>query len=351
MNSMNDVKRLKPGSSEVEVDLSVDLESSNINSDVSNNLKYTKQTLSTTWKPPAANGCAVGLLMGDNLHLHPLHAVVQLRPSRHYINSGGAEKENVAMSNQNNHMEPSTSGADKVLQLLEQAGFLSSDVSSRYFQQMATQENSTINFELSLYDYIATLCPGVSHDALAKGPSKRYLLSLPVEKRLETLLIDGPTLHRFSAIKHFAPEYSNDELLSFLQQHAQLLQGYWVPKSRLLSPKGGPDSLARNYVLVLFNKRLKVMSADVLIKKGELANRVKNFLMQFALETKDLKGVSYWKFKELPDVSFIKKFPNVVKQQEEIFKILDKEVSSEVEKYKSSKSVVRKSGVKNAHVR
>ncbi|MCI28875.1 DNA-directed RNA polymerase III subunit RPC5, partial [Trifolium medium] len=95
-----------------------------------------------------------------------------------------------------------------------------------------------------------------------------YLLSLPVEKRLETLLIDGPTLHRFSAIKHFAPEYSNDELLSFLQQHAQLLQGYWVPKSRLLYPKGGPESLARNYVLVLFNKRLKVMSADVLIKKG-----------------------------------------------------------------------------------
>jgi DNA-directed RNA polymerase-3 subunit RPC5 len=172
-----------------------------------------------------------------------------------------------------------------------------------------------------------------------------------VEKRLETLLIDGPTLHRFSAIKHFATEYSNDELLSFLQQNAQLLQGYWVPKSRLLYPKGGPESLARNYVLVLFNKRLKVIPADVTIKKGELDTRVKHFLMQFAFETKDLKGVSYWKFKEVPDESFIKEFPNVVKQQEEIFKILDKEVSSEVEKHKPSKSVVRKGGVKNALVR
>ncbi|GAU15774.1 hypothetical protein TSUD_235900 [Trifolium subterraneum] len=149
--------RLKPDSSEVEVDLSVGFESSNIDSDVSNKLKYTKQTLSTTWKPPAANGCAAGLLMGDKLHLHPIHAVVQLRPSRHYLDSGGSEKKNVAMSN---------------------------------------------------------------------------------------------------------------------QQHAQLLHGYWVPKSSLLSPKGGAELLARNYVLVLFNKRLKVMSANVTIKKGEIGNRM-----------------------------------------------------------------------------
>jgi hypothetical protein len=34
------------------------------------------------------------------LHLHPIHAVVQLRPSRNYLDSGGSEKKNVAMSNQ-----------------------------------------------------------------------------------------------------------------------------------------------------------------------------------------------------------------------------------------------------------
>ncbi|GAU15800.1 hypothetical protein TSUD_236160 [Trifolium subterraneum] len=89
--------RLKPDSSEAEVDLSVDFESSNIDSDVSKKLKYTKQ-----------------------LHLHSIHAVVQLRPSQHYLDSGGSEKKNVAMSNQNNPMKPSTSNGDQVLQLLKQ---------------------------------------------------------------------------------------------------------------------------------------------------------------------------------------------------------------------------------------
>ncbi|GAU49663.1 hypothetical protein TSUD_91010 [Trifolium subterraneum] len=59
--------RLKPQTSEVELDLSVDLESSNIDGDNASTLNYTKHTVSTTWKPPPANSCAVGLLMGDKV--------------------------------------------------------------------------------------------------------------------------------------------------------------------------------------------------------------------------------------------------------------------------------------------
>ncbi|KAI5438994.1 uncharacterized protein LOC127120272 [Lathyrus oleraceus] len=342
--------RLKSESSEVEVDLSVDLESSNIDRDFSNKLNYTKETLSTTWKPPPANGCAVGLLMGDKLHLHPVHAVVQLRPSRHYLDSGGSEKKNAATSKkQNKPMNSSTeqkSEEDQCWIPLKYHG-CKSDISSRYFQQMVSQESSPINFEMNTYDYIATLCPGVSSNT-AKGPSKRYLLSLPVEKRLETLLIEGPPLHRFSAIKHFAPECSDDELLSFLQQHAQLLRGYWIPKGRLLYPNGGLELLARNYVIVMFHKSLKYMNDD-LRRLGRLANLVRTALTQFASEKFDLKDkVSYWKFKELPNESFIKEFPNIVKQQEEVCKILEQEVSAVVDsggKHRSNRSAVTNSGV------
>ncbi|CAK8539855.1 unnamed protein product [Lathyrus sativus] len=175
--------RLKPESSEVEVDLSVDLESSNTDSDFSNELKYTKQTLSTTWKPPPANGCAVGLLMGDKLHLHPVHAVVQLRPSRYYLDSGGSEKKNAATSKkQNKRMNSSTeqkSDDDQCWVPLKYHG-CKSDIPSSYFQQMVALESSPINFEMNTYDYIATLCPGVSSNTLAKGPSKRFLQSLPM---------------------------------------------------------------------------------------------------------------------------------------------------------------------------
>ncbi|MCI01350.1 DNA-directed RNA polymerase III subunit RPC5, partial [Trifolium medium] len=167
----------------------------------------------------------------------------------------------------------------------------------------------------------------------------------------------GPPLHRFSAIKHFAPEYSDDELLSFLQNHALLLRGYWVPKGKLLYPEGGIELLARNFVLVSFNKSLRVQSGELRKLGGELSNRVKYFLVQFALEKLDLKEREmYWKFKELPDDSFIKDFPIVVKQQEEIFKILEREVSAYVsvagkQKQKSIKNAVTNSGVNSALVR
>jgi DNA-directed RNA polymerase III subunit RPC5 len=103
-----------------------------------------------------------------------------------------------------------------------------------------------------------------------------------------------------------------------------------------LYPNGGVESLARSYVLVLFHKSLKVRFADVRI----WSDRVKHFLKQFALEQVDLKRVKYWKFKELSDESFIKEFPNVVIQQEEIFKILEEEVTKvvyDIGKHKPSK--------------
>ena len=87
---------------------------------------------------------------------------------------------------------------------------------------------------------------------------------------------------------------------------------------------------------------------------GELGNRMKQFVMQFALEKFDLKSKeNYWKFKELPDESFIKEFPIVVKKQEEIFKILENEVNGFIGTLggkKKLKSAITNSGVNNALV-
>lgn len=88
---------------------------------------------------------------------------------------------------------------------------------------------------------------------------------------------------------------------------------------------------------------------DDLRRLGRLANLVRTALTQFASEKFDLKDkVSYWKFKELPNESFIKEFPNIVKQQEEVCKILEQEVSAVVDsggKHRSNRSAVTNSGV------
>nr|KYP66734.1 DNA-directed RNA polymerase III subunit RPC5 [Cajanus cajan] len=333
--------RLKPSSSEVEIDLPIDLDSPNIDKEFANKYNYTKQTLSTKWKPSPANGCAVGLLMGDKLYLHPIHAVVQLRPSLQHLNSGVSKRKNIISAEANatvgSNEEKSIATSKKQVSFFWFLYYMqrwvplkyhtsNSDISSRYLQQMVVQESSPINFTMRADDYVDALCPGVSSNNLPKGPSKRDLLSLPIEERLKKMLESRP-LHRFSAIKHFAPEYSEEELLRFLQQHAVLIWGLWTAKSSLLYPHGGVETFSRDYALLLFSKNLKVQSSDVNVR-GEVGTHVKNFLKIFGLERYDLskstgQSVPHWKFRELPDESFKKQYPNIVEKQEELFKGLE----------------------------
>ncbi|KAK7381298.1 hypothetical protein VNO78_33880 [Psophocarpus tetragonolobus] len=363
--------RLKPKSSEVEVDLSIDLESDNIDREFADKYNIAKQTLSTSWKPSRTNGCAVGLLMGDKLHLHPIHAVVQLRPTLQHLNSSGSKRKNVISNGanatvkvegsngessnatskkQNKQKEPVVEQKSDVDECWVPLKYHSckSDISSSYLQEMVAQESSPINFTMSAHDYVTALCPGGSSNNLPRGPSKRYLLSLPVEERLKKMLESRP-LQRFSVIKHFAPEYSEKELLEFLQQHAILVWGLWTAKSSLLYPDGGVETLARDYALLLFSKNLKVQSSDVNVK-GELGTRVKNCLKIFGSEKSDDTSDPYWKFRELPDESFKKLYPNIVEKQEELFKGLEKQLSgfaSNVAKRKIGKNVVANQGVVN----
>ncbi|KAL4583471.1 hypothetical protein LXL04_008044 [Taraxacum kok-saghyz] len=57
--------RLKPKTAEVEVELSVQVDSENFDRDVGDEKAMKKQVLSTSWKPSKANGYAVGILVGN----------------------------------------------------------------------------------------------------------------------------------------------------------------------------------------------------------------------------------------------------------------------------------------------
>ncbi|KAI4327574.1 hypothetical protein L6164_020016 [Bauhinia variegata] len=346
--------RLKPASSEVEIDLSIDIESNNYDQDFGSRLNMTKQTLSTSWLPTCTKGYTIGLHMGDKLHLHPIHAVVQLRPSLQHINSGGSKRKNIVSTSSNATIKNEESNEEKPVtpvkkqnkpmgSSIEQKSDIDeywvclkyhgskSDISSRYLQQMASQQSSPISFTMSPYDYVTSLCPGVSNNSIkSKGPSVSSMLPLPVEERLKKLLIEGPPLHCFSATKHFAPEYSEEELLQFLQKHAILVQGLWAPKSALLSPRGGVENLARDQVLLLFSKNLKVQASQVNFK-GILGTHIKQFLNTFGEQrSEDWKStpqpVVYWKLREKPDVSFMKLYPNIVAKQQEALEAMEQNV-------------------------
>ncbi|KAE9465940.1 hypothetical protein C3L33_02102, partial [Rhododendron williamsianum] len=101
MNWMNDV-RIKPSRAEVEVDLSIDVNSKNYDTDAD------PRTLSSSMKPTHATGYAVGnssvkfyfvedlvFLFILQLHINPIRAVVQLRPSMEHLKSDGSKKKSV----------------------------------------------------------------------------------------------------------------------------------------------------------------------------------------------------------------------------------------------------------------
>ncbi|KAF8053785.1 hypothetical protein N665_1374s0006 [Sinapis alba] len=79
--------RVNPSTSQVEIDLSMDVHSTNYDLKFASELHMTKQTLATTWKPRPTLDYAIGVLSGDKLHLNPVRAVPQLRPSMKYLSS------------------------------------------------------------------------------------------------------------------------------------------------------------------------------------------------------------------------------------------------------------------------
>ncbi|KAH9711517.1 SIN-like family protein [Citrus sinensis] len=203
--------RVKPSTSEVEMDLSIDVDSNNWDSEKASRLSMPKQTLSTTWMPPQATGYAVGVLIGNKLHLNPIHAVVQLRTSMGFLKSGGSKwKNNVASeipvkledSNQDKSVG-SSKKQNKRMGSIEQRSNeeecwvplkyhgSKSDFSARYLQRMLVEENSPIHFTMNPYDYVSSLCPGAgSNNTKSKGPSRRFLLSMPLEERFKKLLCE-----------------------------------------------------------------------------------------------------------------------------------------------------------------
>ncbi|CAE6230837.1 unnamed protein product [Arabidopsis arenosa] len=314
--------RVNPSTSQVEIDLSMDVHSKNYDSNFG--LNMTKQTLKTTWKQPPTLDYAVGILSGDKLHLNPVHAVAQLRPSMQYLSSDGKKKqaesteESVGTSKkQNKGVQASTDQKpinEETWVALKYHG-LQSEYCSRYLNGMMANGNSSLDFNMSPQVYINELCRGgSSRNSESKETSKRVLLSLPLEERVKKLLCEGSPLLRYSVLKHYAPEFSDEDFLGALQEDGWLVQGLWTPKTKLLGLDKNCGSI-RDYVLSLFsqNTTIKYSEVEATGFQREKKKTMETMLTEFAKERPLLND---WKFKEPTDVSFIKSYPEIVKEQD-----------------------------------
>ncbi|GFZ18644.1 hypothetical protein Acr_27g0003830 [Actinidia rufa] len=189
--------RVRPTSAELEVNLSIDLDSKNYDADADPRVRMTKQTLSSSVTPKHATGYAVGVLIGNKLHINPTRAIVQLRPSMEHLTSGGSKKKNNVTSNveatikSEDLKDEKSAGPSKKQN--KQPGILNdhnndleegwiplkyhtshSDFSVRYLRKMAVGENSPIQFSMNPNDYVSSFCPGAFNDNIKpQGPPRR----------------------------------------------------------------------------------------------------------------------------------------------------------------------------------
>ncbi|KAK1366005.1 Transcription regulator [Heracleum sosnowskyi] len=333
--------RVKPASSEVEIDLSVDLDSKNYDPDLNTKGKMTKQVLSSSWKFPCRSGYAVGVLKGNKLHLNPVHAAVQLRPSLHHFGSGALRKKNMVHYDEGAVKDEKLVGTSKkqnkqtevlndtMKDLGENWIHLKyhgskSNASTKYLQKMVGEEGSEIEFSMSSFDYVNSFCPGASNRQ--GGPSKRDLFKLSLEDRLKTWLCQVAPIHRFDVLKYLlAPSDSVEDLLEVLKKLCYLVQGLWVPKSSLLELQG-LDALVRDYTLFLFSKSHCISKSD-LPQKSKLKNAMENVLRVFAVQRSALRD---WKFKEPKDMSFVQLHPDIVMEQEQVWETRGEKLNTQI---------------------
>ncbi|XP_077245617.1 SIN-like family protein [Tasmannia lanceolata] len=345
--------RVKPKQSKLEVDLDMNFPKENYDEEVAEPLRLQKQTLSSS-KAPSVTGYAVGILVGNKLHLNPVHAAVQLRPSLAYLDTGGIQKKNKAAGNteitansvEGKSVSKSSNENDRddaeAWVSLEYHGMNSSS-SSRYRQKMVARDSCHVQFSMSSDDYVNSLCPGRPNDNnKAKGPSRSFLLSLPFEERFKKLFSEGSDMHRFDALMHLAPADSKEDVLKVLQQHAVLIQGLWVAKSSLrCSGVTGNTALARDYILLLFSKSRFIHQNQIKFSKfrHEILEPV---LSPLAVERPDCRD---WKFRDTDD-SFIKGHPDIVKEQEQAWSRREKLITDALHGSGKSASTMKKNSLK-----
>ncbi|KAI3875552.1 hypothetical protein MKX03_027065 [Papaver bracteatum] len=332
--------RFKPKEVQVEIDLSLDLDE-NYEDNVDDHLRITKQTL-VSKKVPLTKGCAVGVLVGNQLHLNPVNTVVQLRPSMEHVIPGGLKNKNsveamVKFENTTGEPMPSRTRGKLVKPLngqdtkveepwvsLEYHGS-DSIFSSRFRQQMTSDESTPIRFSMNPYNYANSLCPPTPiDDDGRKTLLRRLCLSLPLKEKFKKWFVEGDQVSRFVSLKYLAPDDPEEIVLQEIQQQANLVQGLWVCKTNLL-PKGA-EMVARDKILCLFSNTALIpdkVLGKILEELGCYNDETKKAMADAAIGSIAVHRDKCrdWKFKVPTDTSFIQDHPEIVKEQEHLWRI------------------------------
>jgi len=359
LGSLDNV-RVKPKQKLVELEYSLDVTTTNYDEDRDPPIRKFK--LSSTVIPPKTN-YAVGVMRDGQLHLSPLHAVCRMRPDFSYIDKEEAElKAETEMVDEEEDdrkdeskqvtMKFKKKESDKAaaykknshahLKQLQEAEpwmemrFFGKDdpESTNQFEKLICQSAAPLTFGVAPRDYLSYINPSVEameHNStiLAQGGSawqqelRITAPRLPVAEQVVTLLNSARVITLGQAVQLTEAKNSQEvqSVLAALERMAWLVQGCWVIKSPSITANTPNPRLSqsRDYLLTQFAKHRTILRSNCAMVMRLPLEDMEGLLSEMAVpvrlgeEDQQQKG---WEFKLPTDHTFIRAFPQLVREHE-----------------------------------
>ncbi|XP_046342600.1 DNA-directed RNA polymerase III subunit RPC5-like [Haliotis rufescens] len=320
-----------------------------------------KQVLTSSTCSMSTNRYAAGVLKDGELHLTPLHGLVQLRPGFSYLDHADTRPKpdltaagDVGDSSQDEMEEEAKPVTVKFARHESEEAKARRMASYEYLKQrmneepwvqvechgiednmaeserlllLATQGDDMSEFQMAGKDYMHCLMPPATEQTEDQPAMPNNVLSLsqlrtlPLPDQVRTLLTNVKVL-RLAQLLALLPQGTDPAaVLRSLQQVAVLVQGCWVVKSEVLYPKEAcsPHSgisseilcRGRDYVMWKFTQSRHVVRKDVSSVIKLPAEDVKDILEQMS-KVKANKG---WEFVCEFDKEFTDRYTDIVQRQ------------------------------------
>ncbi|KAG9477010.1 hypothetical protein GDO78_002414 [Eleutherodactylus coqui] len=299
-----------------------------------------KQTFSSIQAASNTSRYAVAFYRKGEIHVTPLHGILQLRPSFTYLDKADTkyrerEAANDAGDSSQDEVEEDVKQVTVRFSRPETEQAKQRRAQSYEFLQKKQAEESWVHLHycgIKVGEYLQMLMPPSVEEEAEKPVAPSNVLSmaqlrtLPLADQIKILMKNVKVIPFANLMGLMAAGTESIAVLRCIQQVAMLVQGNWVVKSDVVYPKesSSPHSgvsaevlcRGRDFVMWKFTQDRWVVRKEVATVTKLCQEDVKDFLDQMAIP-KINKG---WEFMLPFDEDFMKKHPDVVQRQSMLWK-------------------------------
>uniref|UniRef100_A0A4W5LIX1 Polymerase (RNA) III (DNA directed) polypeptide E n=1 Tax=Hucho hucho TaxID=62062 RepID=A0A4W5LIX1_9TELE len=319
-----------------------------------------KQTFTSIQSTTNTSRYAAAIFRKGELHITPLHGILQMRPSFCYLDKADCKHREREAANEGGDSSQDEAEEDvKAVTVrfsrpeseqarqrrIQSYDFLQkkqaeeswvhlhyhglndgrSDHERQYLYCQAMGGSENTELVKTPKEYLAMLMPPVAEEKMPVGPSNMLsmaqLRTLPLGDQIKTLMKNVKVMPFANLMGLLTPGTDSTAVLRCIQQVALLVQGNWVVKSDVLYPKnscsphsGVPAEVlcrGRDFVMWRFTQDRSVMRKEMAAIIKLPPEDVKDFLEHMAVPRIN-RG---WEFLLPSDGDFIKKHPDVAQRQ------------------------------------